>query len=491
MSFLLQFYNSSLLMSMLAIAYLGLAFVMRTHVSLVFISTFYLVLSYIGSVILVLMTGLMYSALLPWLAFIPMSANLIINRKAALVWLAVCFVTVFFVAFYLPQGMANIPVQYDRSYDAFFYSTTYNGLTGIILVLSMAFQKAKDSVYTVLEDKNRIISSINLELKSKNDEIIAQNEELLQQKEEITAQREFIEIKNRELLLVQQELNELVDKLTNTQHNLARREAENRSILDSIYGTQLLVGELDLNGKILKMSPEAAKFLQLGNEDIIGKTFNELSNITGMSFGKNLDFETLWKQLLDGHNLSHDVHLQRGEAEYWLKQNFFPILGANARPIKIMIVAQDISQIKNQQMEIEMLNIDLQENIWKIEKQNHLLVRQRQEIEHINEELKQSNEEIRNINQNLENRVKERTQYLEAQNKQLSEYAYINAHLLRGPMCSILGLVNLMATSKPNDAEPLIFHMQKSSQELRAVVDKISKAIEKGGHFDRNLIYKN
>ena len=152
-----------------------------------------------------------------------------------------------------------------------------------------------------------------------------------------------------------------------------------------------------------------------------------------------------------------------------------------------------VRQIKNQQNEIEILNVDLKENIWKIEKQNHLLVTQRAEIEAINDELKKSNEEIRNINQNLEKRVKERTLFLETQNKQLSEYAYINAHLLRGPLCSILGLVHLMDSNHSDDEEldPMIFHLKKSTQELSQAVSKISKAIEKRAHFDRNLIYKN
>ena len=432
----------------------------------------------------------MYSSILPWLSFIPLSANLLINKKAAVIWMLVCFATVFGIAF-TQERLSDVAVQYDKKYDLIFYAFVYNGLTGIILVLSMVFQNAKDDVLKTLEEKNKIILAINLELKNKNDEIIAQNEELVQQKDEITAQRGFIEIKNRELLLVQDELNTLVDKLTNTQNALARREAENRGILDSIYGTQLLVGELDLEGKFLKISPEVSKFLQLPESAIVGNTFNTISEMHGITFGNSLNFKEMWGNLLNGNNSSYEVHLLVKGNEYWLKQNFFPIQGADGNPAKIMIVAQDISQIKNQQGEIEILNLDLKENIWKIEKQNNLLTVQQKEIETINEELKRSNEEIRNININLENRVKDRTNYLELQNKQLSEYAYINAHLLRGPLCSILGLVHLMENGKTQDIDQLLFHMKKSSQELRQVVDKISKAIEKGAHFDRSLIFKN
>jgi len=477
-------------MSALAILFLGLTFLLRITISINTIASLYLALSYISAVILVYYSGLIYSSILPWLALIPLSANLLLNQKASFIWLALCFIAVFAFA-YFTKDSSNVIVHYDKQFEPWFYAGVYNGLTGIILVLSMVFQQAKENVLKKLENRNELISSINRELKSKNNEIITQNEELVQQKEEITAQREFIEIKNRELLVVQDELNTLIEKLTTTQNNLASREAENRSILDAVYSTQLLVGEVDLEGRFIKISPETLKILNLSEEEIIGKTFNDIMHKIRLNFDGNPDFETMWQGLIEGQNYSYEIMLQVEDNVFWLKENFFPILNEKGKPIKVMIVAQDITQIKHQKNEIEALNIDLKNNLLKIEKQNELLVQQRREIESINDELKNSNEQIRSINLNLESRVKERTQNLEFQNRQLSEYAYINAHLLRGPLCSILGLVQLLDNDNSGDSDPLIFHLKKSSTELKEVVDKISKAIEKGTHFDRNLLYKN
>ena len=289
----------------------------------------------------------------------------------------------------------------------------------------------------------------------------------MQQKEEITAQREFIEIKNRELLLIQDDLNDLIDNLTLTQSELSNREAENRSILDAIYNTQLIVAEFDINGKIMKISPNALKFLQSSNDEIVGKSFREIGKKVNLNIANFPGFDKMWKDLLNGIQYSQEANLEIHGEKQWLKQNFFPILNRKGNVEKIMVVSLNISQIKNQQYEIEVLNIDLKENIWKIETQNELLLTQRKEIETINDELKRSNEKIRNINLNLENRVSERTNFLELQNKQLKEYAYINAHLLRGPMCSILGLVSLMENECAENSDPLIFHMKKSSKELR------------------------
>lgn len=487
---LIDFNASQKVMLIISIAFIGLAFLLRTSVTLNFISFLYLSISYVATDILVFNSGNIYSSILPWLSIIPLSANLLINRKAAYFWLGICVTTVFVFA-YIQDTPSDVVVQYDKNAEIWFYAIVYNGLIAIILVLSMIFQKAKDNVLTALEEKNDFISSINYELKSKNDEILSQNEALLQQKEEIIAQREFIEIKNKELLVVQDELNSLIDKLTITQNALSSREAENRSILEALYHTELLVGELDVEGRFIKISQEAVKFLQMSEEEILGKTFKEIGGKMKLSIQSNINQDEMWQDVVAGKNSSHEALLHINNNEFWLKENFFSIVNQKGKPTKVMIVAQDISTIKNQQNEIEALNTDLKENIWKIEKQNGLLLSQRKEIETINNELKKSNEEIRNINLNLENHVKERTQNLEVQNKQLSEYAYINAHLLRGPLCSILGLVHLLEHSKTNDVNSLIFHMKKSSQELQEVVDKISKAIEKGTHFDRDLIFKN
>jgi len=487
---LIDFQESVIIMSILCVLFFGLAFLLRSGIPLKNVSFIYLILSYASAVILVYFSGMIYSSILPWLSFIPLVAILLHNKQSAFTWLGICFITVFAFAF-LQENPSDTVVHYNKNFEVWFYAGVYNGLTGIILVLSMIFQKAKDKVLEALEEKNELISSINKELMSKNEEVIVQNKELYQQKDEISAQREFIEIKNRELLLIQDELNNLIDKLTNTQNTLASREAENRSILNSIYRTQLIVGEMDLEGRFTKVSPEGLKFLQMSGNDVVGKSFVDIGDRLKLSIQNNIRFEDMWQDLLTGNSSSHESMFLINGDEYWLKENYFPIVDEEGKPVKIMIIAQDISQIKNQQNEIEVLNTDLQDNIWKIEKQNGLLVKQQQEIESIFEELQRSSKEIKDINSTLEKRVKERTKKLELQNKQLSEYAFINAHLLRGPLCSLLGLIQLLEKDATNEIGSMIlFHLKKSSKELKDVVNKITMAIEKGTHFDRNLIHK-
>jgi signal transduction histidine kinase len=130
--------------------------------------------------------------------------------------------------------------------------------------------------------------------------------------------------------------------------------------------------------------------------------------------------------------------------------------------------------------------------------QNTMLTSLAKEIEQQHKQLKDQHEEISAINtkleeynQHLEERVHDRTIELEAKNRGLTEYAFINSHLLRGPLSRILGLLHLLQMSEvpPNEKE-IIGHLYSASKELDEVVARINKAIDSGHTFDREAIRK-
>ena len=94
------------------------------------------------------------------------------------------------------------------------------------------------------------------------------------------------------------------------------------------------------------------------------------------------------------------------------------------------------------------------------------------------EEIQAQAEEISAINENLESLVLKRTAELERKNKALEEYAFINAHKLRSPVASLLGLINLMRKTHLHDeAEPIMKHMVDSAERVDEVVSSITRAI--------------
>lgn len=118
----------------------------------------------------------------------------------------------------------------------------------------------------------------------------------------------------------------------------------------------------------------------------------------------------------------------------------------------------------------------------KLEDSNEILNKQHNAILQLNEELKTMNEA-------LEDRVKERTQVLQERNEQLTEYAFINSHLLRAPLSRILGLSHLII--KENIAikdRKIVEALNDSTEEMDKIIRKISDLLGKGYDFDRKEI---
>lgn len=107
------------------------------------------------------------------------------------------------------------------------------------------------------------------------------------------------------------------------------------------------------------------------------------------------------------------------------------------------------------------------------------VLNQRDSLAEKNKELAEKNEEIEQINNNLEKIVELRTKTLEDQNKRISDYSFINAHKLRGPLASILGLINLMHREASNENQRrLNEHLLRSAEALDDIVRSINRMLE-------------
>ena len=94
-----------------------------------------------------------------------------------------------------------------------------------------------------------------------------------------------------------------------------------------------------------------------------------------------------------------------------------------------------------------------------------------------NQELATRQEETRAINENLESMVDERARDVENKNRALSEYAFINAHMLRGPLCRIIGLINLMEKEPDHYPEEQLAQLKSIAREIDQRVKEISSVI--------------
>ncbi len=89
-----------------------------------------------------------------------------------------------------------------------------------------------------------------------------------------------------------------------------------------------------------------------------------------------------------------------------------------------------------------------------------------------------ANEEVVAINENLEHIVEERTNALHHQNEQLAQYAFLNAHKIRGPLARILGSSYALEYAEDEDERQKFIHsVTKSAQELDMVVHEMAQVL--------------
>jgi hypothetical protein len=126
-------------------------------------------------------------------------------------------------------------------------------------------------------------------------------------------------------------------------------------------------------------------------------------------------------------------------------------------------------------------NLEINYLIEQVRVRNIELVEKTNEIETMNEELLA-------VNETLEETVKKRTSELETQNRQLTEYAFINSHVLRAPLARILGLSYLITTEASIKDRQLLEALIASSKELDLIILKISDLLYDGNNLSRQDI---
>lgn len=154
------------------------------------------------------------------------------------------------------------------------------------------------------------------------------------------------------------------------------------------------------------------------------------------------------------------------------------------------VMVRDLSEVMAQRQQIRSLTRSFREKLEEINQQNQLLNFQQHQIFMKNEELQEKNQRISSFNALLEERVRERTIDLETRNRQLAEYAFINSHVLRGPLSTLMGLLNLVRYSElPQEEMQLFEYMKATADKLDTVVNKINTAVSTNSEISREDLY--
>ncbi|HYC85681.1 MAG TPA: tetratricopeptide repeat protein [Chryseosolibacter sp.] len=138
-------------------------------------------------------------------------------------------------------------------------------------------------------------------------------------------------------------------------------------------------------------------------------------------------------------------------------------------------------EIEDQHIEICAQRDELMALNEEITAQQEDIIASRDALEQKNESIASMNEKILEINQNLERLVAERTAALEKQNRHLVEYAFINAHKVRGPLARVMGLANLLALTPCSEEQKKILQLlDNATTELDNITKSITVVVHNG-----------
>jgi methyl-accepting chemotaxis protein len=147
----------------------------------------------------------------------------------------------------------------------------------------------------------------------------------------------------------EEEMRQNMEELQATQEESARRENEINSILTAINSTSLVV-EYDMDGNIIHINERFLNILEMSRSDVIN-THHSVFTSKNSAEGS---YQTFWEKLRNGESITNVevIKLLNGK-KLWLNQTYSPILNLEDIPYKVINIAQDISERKLKEQEIE------------------------------------------------------------------------------------------------------------------------------------------
>jgi hypothetical protein len=107
------------------------------------------------------------------------------------------------------------------------------------------------------------------------------------------------------------------------------------------------------------------------------------------------------------------------------------------------------------------------------------LQKRNETISEQNQQLEEQRKSLQVLTNQLEEKVAKRTEILNKQNVQLSEYSFFNAHILRAPISRIRGLLNLLSHKLDNDEEARVRGLLKENMaELDQAISLINNKLQ-------------
>ncbi len=152
-----------------------------------------------------------------------------------------------------------------------------------------------------------------------------------------------------QLLQQEDEMKINMKELEKAQEGSRKKESEITGILNAMNESSL-VAEFNMSGRFLKINEKFLILLESPREQILGKNHHEFA----LTDKYSEEYKVFWDTLRSGESISREEQFKLYSGEIvWLQQTFTPILNDQGKAYKILNIAVDISQSKQQQDHLE------------------------------------------------------------------------------------------------------------------------------------------
>lgn len=222
-----------------------------------------------------------------------------------------------------PTGLILVPIK------------TEENVLGVIEIASFNIFKKHE-----IEFLQRVADSLAITLStvrnnSKTEKLLIQTKE---QAEELKAQEEEMRQNLEELKATQDDMSRKEIQLEEEKHKIKQENKEFAAIFESLNNA-LMIGEISIRGKFMKVNREFCKTLELNLEEVVDQDIHMF-----ISNDEKSDFERVWQLVLNGKTRSRmGKRKTKSGKNIWLKSTYAPIFGDDDKVEKILYIAKNIT----------------------------------------------------------------------------------------------------------------------------------------------------